>query len=195
MPVTYTNRKGVTYTLYRGQTTAGTPRYFFGRQTQGEPVERLPPGFAVRESPNGVVSLVKARPALVHPAEVAAVEAAVRRRPQAPAYLVVAKPDRIEVYAREGLDVAAVERRLRAAGVSPVGLTAALREEAERTARYVPMLRFRLRDPAQRTFWAERMCYVGDIDDWLTLGDTGPVEGLAAELVPTLGTDAFYDLW
>jgi hypothetical protein len=33
------------------------------------------------------------------------------------------------------------------------------------------------------------------IDDWLTLGDTGPVEEIAAELVPTLSTDAFYDLW
>ena len=33
------------------------------------------------------------------------------------------------------------------------------------------------------------------IDDWLTLGDARPVAGLAAELVPTLGTDAFYELW
>jgi hypothetical protein len=195
MGVTYTNHKGVTYTLYQGQTTAGTPRYFFGRQTHGDPVAALPAGFAIRESPNGVVSLVKDRPARLWPAEVAAVEAAVRRHPQAPAYQVVAKPDRIEVYARESFDVAAVERQLVAAGMSPVGLAAALREEAERQARYVPQLRFRLLDPVQRRFWAERMCYAGGIDDWLTLGDTGPVEDLAAALVPTLGTDAFYDLW
>jgi hypothetical protein len=83
MPVTYTNRKGVTYTLYRGQTATGAPRYFFGRQTRGDPVADLPPGFAIRESPNGVVSLVKERPPLIRPAEVAAVEAAVRRHPQA----------------------------------------------------------------------------------------------------------------
>src|SRR5947207_1438331 len=38
MPVSYTNRKGVTYTLYRGQTKTGKPRYYFGRagQSQGE---------------------------------------------------------------------------------------------------------------------------------------------------------------
>jgi hypothetical protein len=69
------------------------------------------------------------------------VEAAVQRHPQAPAYQVVAKPDRIEVYARE------------------------------------------------------RMCYAGGIDDWLTLGDTGQVAELAADIVPTLGTNAFYELW
>lgn len=195
MPVTYTNRKGVTYTLYRGQTASSTPRYFFGRQTQGDPVAALPPGFAIRESPNGVVSLVKERPALLWPAEIAAVEAAVRRHPQAAAYQVVAKPDRIEVYVREAPDFRDVERHLRALGMEPIGLAASLREEEERQARFVPQLRFRLLDSAQRTFGAERMCYAGGIDDWLTLGDTGPVEELAAALVPTLGTDAFYDLW
>jgi hypothetical protein len=39
MPVSYTNRKGLTYTLYRGQTKTGKPHYYFGRadQSQGEP--------------------------------------------------------------------------------------------------------------------------------------------------------------
>ena len=171
------------------------PRYFFGRQTHGERVKRLPSGCAIRESPNGVVSLVKARPALIWPAEIAAVEAAVRRHPQAPAYRVVAKPDRIEVYVREAPDFRDVERHLRALGMEPTSLAASLREAEERQARFVPQLRFRLLDPAQRTFWAERMCDAGGIDDWLTLGDTGPLEELAADLVPTLGTDAFYDLW
>ena len=64
MPVSYTNRKGQTYTLYRGQTKTGKPRYYFGRadQGQGEPVTELPPGFTISESVNGVVSLVKDRP-------------------------------------------------------------------------------------------------------------------------------------
>jgi hypothetical protein len=64
-----------------------------------------------------------------------------------------------------------VEGQLRAAGVAPVDLAAALRAEAE------------------------RMCDVGGSDDWLTLGHTGPVAARAAELVPTLGTDAFDDRW
>ena len=49
MPVSYTNRKGLRYTLYRGQTRTGKPRYYFGRegQGQGEPVTELPPGFTI----------------------------------------------------------------------------------------------------------------------------------------------------
>ena len=81
MPVTYTNRKGLTYMLYRGQTKTGKPRYYFGRagQGQGEPVAELPPGFTISESVNGVVSLVKDRPSLILPEEVAAIEAAIKQ--------------------------------------------------------------------------------------------------------------------
>src|SRR2546425_12083054 len=76
MPVSYTNRKGLTYTLYRGQTKTGKPRYYFGRagQSQGEPVMEIPPGFVISESVNGVVSLVKDRPSPIRPEEVAAIE-------------------------------------------------------------------------------------------------------------------------
>ena len=88
------------------------------------------------------------QPALVRSVEVAAVEAAVRRHLQAPAYQVVAKPDRIEVYAREAPDFRDLERQLRVLGMKPIGLAASLREAEERQARFVPQLRFRLLDAA-----------------------------------------------
>ena len=56
--VTDTNRKGLTYDLCRGTTTTGRARYVFAREPQGEPVVDLPPGYRIRESVNGVVSLV-----------------------------------------------------------------------------------------------------------------------------------------
>ena len=71
MPINYTNRKGQTYTLYRGQTKSGKPRYYFGRegQSQGEEVTEIPAGYTISESVNGVVSLVKDkdRPSLIQP--------------------------------------------------------------------------------------------------------------------------------
>ena len=57
------------------------------------------------------------------------------------------------------------------------------------------MLRFVLVDAVERTFGVERMCYLGSIDDWITLLPTGPVEDLARRLVPTLGTDEFFELF
>jgi len=58
MPITYANRKGLTYYLCKTVTKSGKPRYVFTREPKGEPVEQVPEGYAIRESVNGVVSLV-----------------------------------------------------------------------------------------------------------------------------------------
>ncbi len=198
MSVNYTNRKGQTYTLYLGQTRSGKPRYYFGRagQGQGEPVTEIPPGYSISESVNGVVSLVKDRSSLIQPEEVAAVEAAVQRHPEAHRYRVVVKQNRIEIYERVGPDYEAVVSELHIPGLFRPGLSKELRDLEERHARYEPVLRFNLLDPAERRFGVERMCYRGSIDGWLELMLTaGPVAELARELVPTLGTDQFFELW
>ena len=197
MPISYTNRKGLTYTLYRGQTKTGKPRYYFGRagQGQGEPVTEIPPGFSISESVNSVVSLVKDRPSLIQPEEVAAIEAAVQQHPEARRYRVAVKHDRIEVYERIGPDYDTLLGELHMAHLSSPSLAERLHALEDRHARYEPVLRFILLDPKQRRFGAQRMCYLGSIDGWLELGQTGPVAKLARALIPTLGTDQFYELW
>lgn len=197
MPVSYTNRKGLTYTLYRGQTKTGKPRYYFSRpgQGQGEPVTDLPPGFTISESINGVVSLVKDRPALIQPEEVAAIETALQQHPDARQYRVAVKHDRIEIYEQIGPDYEALLGELQTSGLASPGLAERLQAEKERYARYTPLLRFTLLDPTRRRFGAQRMCYLGSVDGWLKLGQTGPVATLARALIPTLGTDQFFELW
>jgi hypothetical protein len=198
MPVSYTNRKGVTYTLYRGHTTTGKLRYFFGRPEQGhgEPVMELPPGYTISESVNGVVSLVKDRPSLIQPEEVAAVEAAVQQHPEAHRYRVAVKGNRIEVYEQVGPDYNALVSELHLPGLWRPGLAQELRALEERHARFTPVLRFILLDQVRRQFGAQRMSTLGGIDDWLELyGQTGPVANLARALIPTLGTEQFYELW
>ena len=198
MPVSYTNRKGVTYTLYRGQTRTGKPRYYFGRLDQGqsEPVTELPRGFTISESVNGVVSLVKDHPAQILPQEVEAVEEAVKRHPEAHRYRVAVKGNRIEVYEQVGPDYNALVSELHIPGLSRPGLSEELRALEERHAQYTPVLRFTLLDRKQRLFSVERMCYLGSIDGWLELhGQTGPVAKLARALIPTLGTEQFFELW
>jgi hypothetical protein len=197
MPVSYTNRKGVTYTLYRGQTRTGKPRYYFGRHDpgQGEPVTELPRGFTISESVNGVVSLVKDHPAQILPQEVEAVEAAVKRHPEAHRYRVAVKGNRIEVYEQVGPDYNALVSELHIPGLSGSGLSEELRALEERYARFTPVLRFILLDQARRLFGVQRMSSLGGIDDWLELGQTGPVAKLARAIIPTLGTEEFYELW
>ncbi len=163
-----------------GQTRTGKPRYYFGRpdQGQGEPVTELPHGFTISESVNGVVSLIKDRPALIQPEEVAAVEG-----------------NRIEVYEQVGPDYNELVSELHIPGLSRPGLAEELRTLEERHAHYTPVLRFTLLDPKQRRFGSERMSSLGGIDGWLELRQTGPVAKLARALIPTLGTEQFYELW
>ena len=200
MPVTYTSRKGLTYTLYKGQTKSGKPRYYFGRtdQGQGEPVTEIPPGFTISESVNGIVSLVKDRPSPILPEEVTAVKEAMKVHPEARRYRITAKHNLIEIYEQLGPSYDTLPDMLHIPEISRrPGLLEDLQTLEERHAQYAPVLRFTLLDPKQRQFDAKRWCYRGSIDGWLELIQTrpGPVAELARELIPTLGTDQFFELW
>jgi hypothetical protein len=199
MPISYTNRKGQAYTLYRGVTKTGKPRYYFGRTSQehGEAVAELPAGFTISESVNGVVSLVKDRPELIQSEELKAVEVALQQHPKAGRYRIAVKHKRIEIYEDIGPDFDALLSDLQPLGLLNSGRTSQLQAEKERYAHYTPVLRFILLDSTRRQFGAERMCYLGDIDDWVQLryGEPGSLAELALAFIPTLGTDQFYDLW
>jgi hypothetical protein len=197
MPITYTNRKGVTYTLYRGQTSTGKPRYYFGREEkgQGEPVMELPPGFKISESVNGVVSLVKERPSLIQHGEMAIIEEVMAEHPQATRYRIVDKHNRIEIYENSIPDFDALLDRLHIFVPSRQSLVEQLYTDEERYAHYSPVLRFILLDPEKRRFGAERMCYRSSVNGWLKLVETGPLTQLACTLIPTLGTEQFFDLY
>ncbi|GAC1350412.1 MAG: hypothetical protein NVSMB27_32700 [Ktedonobacteraceae bacterium] len=142
-----------------------------------------------------MVSLLKDRPSLIQPEEVAAVEAAVQQHPEARRYRVAVKGNRIEIYEQVSPDYNALVSELHIPGQSRPGLSEQLQALEERHAHYTPVLRFILLDPKQRWFGAQRMCYLGSIDDWLEQGQMGPVAELARALIPTLGTEQFYELW
>jgi len=196
MPVTYTNRKGVTYYLRRTVTKTGKPRYAFAREPEGELVEQIPEGWHISESVNGIVSLVKDRPAQILPQEVAAVEAAVAQHPRSHNYRVGVKRNRIEVYERTGPDVDNLLADLAKMGLGVFQRPDQLRDlrtEMDHWAQFTPVLRFILADAEQRAFRTERWCYLGSIDDWIDVHQQGPVERLARQWIPRLGTDAFFE--
>jgi len=197
MPVNYTNHKGVAYTLYQGKTKTGKPRYYFGRADQrhdDDPVTELPAGYVISESVNSVVSLVKNRPSSISSEDVAAIHTALQKHPQTHHYRVAVKHNRIEVYELVGPDYNEIFGMLHEGSKPSTALARELQAVEERHAQYSPVLRFTLIDPAQRLFAVERMCYLGSIDGWLELGQTGPMKKLASALIPALGTDDFYDL-
>jgi hypothetical protein len=193
MPITYTNRKGRTYYLCRGVTKTGKPRYYFAREPKDEFVEQMPEGYQINESVNGTVSLVKIRPARVLPEEVAAVEAGIRQHPKAQNYRFDVKDNQILIYERVEADPAELIPELKRARLVIPGWDERLREMLDRRARFTPVMRFILLNETTRTFCTERWCYLGSIDDWISVGPPGPLEQLARQFIPKLGTDALFE--
>ncbi len=194
VPVTYTNRKGVTYYLCQGQTKTGKVRYYFARAPQDMPIATIPTGYVITESVNGIVSLVKDRPSLITPAESAIVEAAVSRHPQAHKYRVARKHKQIDVYEQWGPDATELASLLHQdLGVPRAAALAHMQGFVERTATYTQVIHFLLEDGTTRTFRAERLLSLGIEDDWIPVG-WGTLTDLVQRAIPALGTDDFYDL-
>jgi hypothetical protein len=142
MPVTYTNRKGQTYVLCQGTTKTGKRRYYFARELKGEALHAIPSGYQIEESVNGVVSLVKDRPQLVRPEELAAVEGALKRHPQSGKYRLQIKENQILVYERQGPDIEALNAMFgRLSPLPPRGV-----ESLQQSGHYIPIMRFVLLD-------------------------------------------------
>ncbi|MCD6306269.1 MAG: hypothetical protein J7M32_08290, partial [Deltaproteobacteria bacterium] len=58
---------------------------------------------------------------------------------------------------------------------------------------YTAMLRFRLVDKERRKFTAERFCFRGSIDGWITLCSLENLKTLVESYIELLGTDYFFD--
>ena len=190
MPFTYTNRKGFTYYLCKASTKTGKARYYFAREPKDTPVEKLPVGYQVEESVNAVVSLVKARPQLIFPEELATIETALKKLPKSHKYRASIKNKQIVIYESRGADFGEIMADIGWSVPASVG-----REFEERHAQFSPIMRFILEEPEERIFSPQRWCFRGSIDDWIDIRNPTKIDMLAKELVPVLGTDEFFELY
>ncbi len=190
MPLTYTNRKGSTYYLCQTTTKTGKTRYYFAREPKDTPVEKLPDGYQVEESVNAVVSVVKASPKLVSTEELDTVEAALKKLPKSHKYRASIKKEQIIIYESRGADYGDVLAKIGWNIPDSLG-----QELDERYAQFSPIMRFILEEPEERIFSPQRWCFRGSIDDWINIQSPAKIVVLAKELIPTLGTDDFFELF
>jgi len=196
MPVTYTNRKNATYTLYRGTTKSGKPRYFFAKQSEkGVPCESIPDGFEISESPNGIVSLIKEHPKLIQQSEVKLVDQILATHPKKTNYRLFVRHNRIDIYERIGPSADELFGMHRDAGFGAPFGTPQLQADLDTRSQFSPVLRFCLHDEQKRTYRAERMCYLGSIDDWIDVGGIDTLKALAQDMIPRLGNESFFGLY
>jgi hypothetical protein len=195
MPIAYTNRKGRIYYLCQGVTKTGKPRYYFTTKDEDNRVEKIPKGYAISESVNGIVSLVKERPQLILEREIILIKKAIQKHPQAKNYRISVKPDRIEIYEHVGPDLDNLFTVLQKDGLLKLdtNLKGRLQEEDRVYGQFTPVMRFILTDEQQRCFKAQRMCYRGSIDDWIDIDYGKSIDVMAPRLIPKLGTEAFFE--
>ena len=96
--VNYTNRKGILYHLGQGETKTGKTRYFFSPRAPENPVSRVPEGFEIAESVNGVVSLRGLAAQLTRPEELRLIQAELGRHPRSKSHRADSARDAITVY-------------------------------------------------------------------------------------------------
>ena len=191
MTVTFTNRKDKTYYLHEGRTKLGKPKYFFALRDEGDLVEAIPAGYEVYENPNSQVFLRRIKPQIVTDEEVAVVEAGMQQYCHIKQFIVDVKKNTITIYTPDQ-DVDLLSQTLsRLAGSRGTSVNAVLKTVLS----YSPMLQFVLTDRVSRVFETQRYCFLGSIDDWITIGDKGMLPRLVKAYVRHLGEDSFYYLY
>jgi hypothetical protein len=187
--VTHTNRMGDTYYLHEGKTKTGKPRYFFAKTIREGAIQKVPDGFEVSESINGVVSVRRKRPEepKVPAADLQVVQAALRRHRHLDDYevrvvgraVVIFEPsprrDEVRRYAMQiglgRLDDASVEARIG-------------------RVQYSPVMKFQQGPEGYAVF---RMTYRGE-GGWSWPLAFGRLSELANKFVRHVGTDEFFEL-
>jgi hypothetical protein len=191
MTATYTNRKGKTYYLHQGKTKLGNPKYFFALRDEGNLVATIPPGYEVYENPNGQVYLRRIQTQIITDEEVAVVESGIRQYCRLERFIVDVKKNAIVIHTPDQDVDSLADTFSFLVGSRNAKVEAAL----DRVMTFSPMLQFVLTDAANRLFRTERYCFLGSIDDWITIGDKDELPQLVKSYVKHLGEESFYDLY
>ena len=189
MGFAYTTRRGKTYYLHTGPKRGGGIQYFVSTDPEGPVCDAVPEGSEIYETPNGRVYLRKKKPALIESAELALVEKELEKL-QTSKHCYLAEVSGKDIIVHEG--DTGIER-LREINVrfSARGLE----EWAARNANYMPVMRFVLVDAVRRVFAPERYCFRGSVEDWVSIGEPGPLGKLASRYLKHLGKDSIYELY
>ncbi|MEO8497236.1 MAG: hypothetical protein ABI614_19360 [Planctomycetota bacterium] len=190
----YVNRRGDRYFVFRGRTKTGKPKYFASKKEssdKGELIESLPDGFEIFEHPrNSTVFIRRCKKSRVIEAERELVERLVLELSAHSLVRTIIDGDQIVVYTPHADPMAAAERMAEIFGVT----IARAAEQIATHTDFAADLRFSLVDADARSYFAERFCYRGSVDDWIPVGGPAPLETLVRRFVPHLGQESFYDL-
>lgn len=191
MTVTHTNRKGKTYYLHQGTTKTGKPKYFFALRDEGELVETIPPGYEIYENPNAQVFLRKKPASIITDEEVATVKVGMQQYCPLEHFIVDVKKNAIVIHTADQ----DVDLLVDALSFLPGARSTKTKAVLHRALTFSPMLQFVLVDIVNRLFETQRYCFLGSIDDWMTIGNLDVLPKLVKAYVKHLGDESYYELY
>ena len=191
MAYTYTNRKDQTYYLHQGKTKTGKPKYYFSQSDKGDTIDCIPDSYEVYENANAQVFLRRIQPQIITDEEIQLVRDCIKTYTQLSHFFVEAKGNKIIVHTPDQ-DLDRLDSML-----SPFAQLRGfnVKEYFGKRASFTPVMRFVLSDKEKRTFYTERFCFRGSIDDWIYLGSSGGT--LLSQImlyIKHLGQESFYEL-
>jgi hypothetical protein len=154
-------------------------------------VETVPQGFEIYENPNAQVFLRKIQPQLITNEEFAIVEAGMQRYCQLERFIVDVKKNAIVIYTPDQ-DADLLADTL---DFLPGTRAAKVKAVVDTVLTYSPMLQFVLIEKVKRLFETRRYCFLGSIDDWITIGSPDMLPRLVKTYVKHLGEESYYELW
>jgi len=195
MGLQYENRRGQIYYLQTGKTPTGKPKYYIGRKITGTPLDVVPEGHEIYESPeHGQVFVRKIKPSAITPFEREQAADLIRRTSGLEHVIVDVEENSLVVWT-PSMDVSGVDDIIRTlAGDRASSMAGAFRQSMLKRSTYTKMLRFTLSNPDRRLFTAERWCFRGSIDDWIFIGGPAPLADHIEKCGKRLGTEEFFEL-
>jgi hypothetical protein len=198
MAYQHRNRRGDVYFLQAAKTRTGKRRYYFGRKLTGEPIEDVPVGYEVYESPqHGQVYLRKELLTCIAPGEREIVEDGISLFSEVSHFIVDIEEDCLVVYAPIMSDdrLDSLVRRLAGPDALQIERYREARDQFARESKHEKALRFQLCDDEPRLFVAERWGSREAGGGWIYLGGPAALAGLVDDFVERLGKESFRELY
>ncbi len=186
------NRRGDVYYLFQGVTKTGKPKYYVSLKAEssaGVRIDSLPADFELFESPiDSRVSIRKWIPSEIFGNELHFVQERTNAMVQQVKTRVVCEGRSIVIY--ESASPGDFKSMATAFG----GLTSRFVEAMQASSPMSPAFRFKLIVKKERVFTAQRFCFRGGIEDWISLHHEGTLDDLCQYYLKHLGKESFYEL-
>ena len=198
MAFQHRNRRGDVYLLQAARTRTGKRRYYFGRKLTGEPIEDVPAGYEVYESPQyGQVYLRKELLTCIAPGEREIVEDGISLFSEVSHFIVDIEEDCLVVYVPTMSDdrLNLLVRHLVGPDALQVPRYRKARDQFVRELEHERALRFQFCGDQQRLFLVERWCSRESDGGWIYLAGPAPLASLVDDFVERLGKESFQELY